>query len=73
MAEATCVGCGRKASECEEYDQYNPVEEDGTYAYDMFVCTACYMELIPLGLDVGPPEIIQGRIARLKKEKETKR
>ncbi len=66
--EIKCVGCGKNAEEVGEYDKDdNPVEEDGTYSNGKFVCTGCYIKLIPLGLDVGSPEQIQERIRNIPK------
>jgi len=64
---AICVGCGKTAGELEEYDDNNPVEEDGTYQDGKFVCTNCYVKLIDLGLDIGSPSQIQQNIRELKK------
>lgn len=55
----TCVGCYRDSLDLPEYNEENPVEEDGTYVDKKFVCTACYVELIFHGLDLGAPRIIQ--------------
>jgi len=63
-----CVGCGKDSGELEEYNEDDPVEQDGTFANGMFVCTECYVELIPLGLDVGTAEEIQQRTLNLTKE-----
>ena len=64
-----CVGCHKDASELEEYGKDTPVTEDGTYENRKFVCTECYMELIRIGLDVGPPSVIQIRMIQLRKTK----
>lgn len=61
MKDPICQGCECKASETGEYNKNNPVEEDGTYKNGKFVCTACYVKLIDLGLDIGEPMIIQRR------------
>ena len=63
-----CVGCGKTDTACGEYGYENPVEEDGTYADGKFVCTNCYMQLIPLGLSAGGARAIQARVVRLKKK-----
>lgn len=60
-----CVGCKKSVDQLKEYDDENPVEDDGTFANGKFVCTGCYVRLIPMGLDVGSPEIIQRRIQDL--------
>ena len=61
-SKVKCTGCGKSAAQTKEYDPIdNPVEEDGTYANDKFVCTSCYCVLVSLGLDVGSPEQIQLR------------
>jgi len=65
LKQPYCVGCGKTVSELPEYDKENPVQEDGTYKNNKFVCTACYTQLIPLGLDVGTPEVIQERMINL--------
>ena len=66
LSNAVCVGCGKKVSKLKEYGKYNPVQEDGTYKNYKFVCTKCYVKLIPLGLDVGTPEEIQERMIKIK-------
>lgn len=62
-----CVGCGKTDEECGEYDIDDPVENDGTYKDNKFVCTNCYVKLIPLGMDVGSPTMLQIKIDILKK------
>lgn len=62
---AICAGCHRTAAEVGEYNEENPVEEDGTFADGKFVCTACYIKLIAVGQDVGPPRLLQQRIKAL--------
>lgn len=67
-----CTGCGVTAEELVErgeYDDINDAKCDGTYANDKFVCTTCYIKLIPMGLDVGSPIAIQTN-ARLMFSKE---
>ena len=61
IKDAVCVGCGRKSGEIEEYDNDNPVQDDGTYTYQdkKFVCTDCYCKLISDHLDIGTPERVQ--------------
>lgn len=67
-APIACVGCSRTAESTGEYSEDNPVQKDGTYADGKFVCTTCYVKLIPLGLDVGKPLVIQDRIKNLVKK-----
>lgn len=62
---AVCVGCGKTDKQVGEYDKDNPVEEDGTYENGKFVCTSCYVQLIPLGRDVGTPAIVQQAMKEL--------
>lgn len=64
-----CVGCGKDSADLAEYDEDNPVIEDGTFQNDKFVCTECYIKLIPMGLDVGPPAVIQMRIIQFRARK----
>ena len=57
-----CTGCGVTAEELVKRGEYESIEDarsDGTYANDKFVCTCCYVKLIPMGLDVGSPAMIQ--------------
>lgn len=54
-----CTGCNRDSSELSEYTKDDPVTGDGTYADRKFVCTECYIKLIPAGMDVGTPHEIQ--------------
>ena len=42
-----CVGCGKTDKECGEYGTDNPVEEDGTFKDNKFVCPNCYVKLVP--------------------------
>lgn len=65
----TCAGCGIDSADTDEYNKSNPVGDDGTFAGKKFVCTHCYSALIPRGLDVGPPELIQERAAIFWKER----
>jgi len=65
-----CVGCDKDTSELGEYDEDSPAREDGTYADNKIVCTNCYIRLIPLGLDVGPPTVIQLRMKALRRQDE---
>lgn len=62
---AICVGCNRDSSKMLEYSKEMPVEDDGTYADGKFVCTACYLYLIDLGLDVGSPREMQANALRV--------
>ena len=65
-----CVGCKKDSSEMIEYTEDDTVTDDGTFEGNKFVCTTCYVLLIPLGLDVGSPAVIQQRMIDLvKKEK----
>jgi len=67
--DAICVGCGKTAGELEEYSDDNPVQEDGTYENNKFVCTNCYVKLIPRGMDTGTPFQVQNHmIAIARKE-----
>jgi hypothetical protein len=66
---AVCVGCLKTDQQTGEYDADNRVEDDGTFLNGKFVCTECYVELIPLGLDIGPPSVIQARIKKLMTER----
>ncbi len=63
--KAVCVGCGKNDLQTGEYNADDSVVDDGTYADGKFVCTECYVRLIPIGLDVGSPEIIQQRMKNL--------
>ncbi len=68
-----CVGCGRTDKECGEYGKDNPVEDDGTYADNKFVCTECYVVLVPYGLDVGPARQVQANMVKFKRLKEQRK
>jgi len=67
--DAICAGCGRTAGELAEYDNDNLVQDDGTYSDHKFVCTDCYIKLIPLKLDIGSPEEIQSRAKERRMER----
>lgn len=56
---AICVGCDQYAADLPDYSDENPVESDGTYAENKFVCTACYVFLVDVGKDVGSPYEVQ--------------
>ena len=59
-----CTGCGVTAQDLIDRGEYEDMQEvmmDGTYGNRKFVCTTCYCVLIPLGYDVGGPEVIQQR------------
>ena len=67
-----CVGCGKTDKECGEYDEEacgydEAVRQDGTYKNNKFICTNCYVRLIPMGWDVGSPDVLMNRIEMLKK------
>jgi hypothetical protein len=65
--DVICTGCGRSAAHPDIAIEYEVADDtvfgDGTYANGKFVCNACYSHLVPLGLDVGKPEVIQARAA----------
>ena len=67
---AICTGCLRDDQQVGEFTKDDPVEGDGTYEDGKFVCTECYVKLIPLGLDVGLPAFVQNmaRVNRAKAE-----
>ena len=65
---AICAGCKRKSSEFSEYYKDNPVEDDGTYANNHFVCNNCYIILIKRGMDIGTPIQLQNRASLLRVE-----
>lgn len=58
---AKCTGCDKVSHD----SGGEPVIEDGTYADNKYVCTACYLYLIDLGLDEGTPQQLQERAERL--------
>lgn len=63
---AICTGCKVDSRTLSEYDEDNPVTEDGTYFDGKFVCTACYCDLIRFKqprerADIGSPLVIQQR------------
>lgn len=62
---AVCVGCGQSSGDMPDYTDADPVESDGTYADGKFICTACYMFLIDLGLDIGTPQEMQDNAMKL--------
>ena len=63
---AICVGCNKDSRDMPvEYTDTDPIENDGTYADGKFVCTACYMYLIDVGLDVGTPQEVQANAIKL--------
>ena len=68
--EIFCAGCGITAEQA-GYSEDDPVEEDGTFANNAFVCDSCYCKLIVIGQDVGSPEKLQ-REARLLNNKSIK-
>ena len=63
---AICTGCGINSSELAEYNEDNPIKEDGTYSNNCFVCNTCYCRLIYLGLDIGDPKTLQERARTMK-------
>lgn len=62
---AICTGCNRDSKDIGCYNKENPVEDDGTFLNNKFVCTECYMDLINIGQDVGSPSQIQTAARRL--------
>jgi len=62
---AICAGCTAHHTTCGYDDENDRVEDDGSYADGKFVCDACYMHLVPRGLDVGTPEQLQERASKL--------
>lgn len=68
---AICTGCNRSSEEVGGYDEDNPVESDGTYLNNLFVCTDCYIELVAIGQDIGQPLKIQKAARRLSRRETT--
>ena len=54
---AICSGCGVESKDLTDYSVVNPVEEDGTFFDDQFVCDSCYTKLILMRNGAFQPDI----------------
>lgn len=58
---ATCSGCCADSKDLLDYNDDNPVEDDGTFSDGKFVCNECYCRLIDLREGNFKPDIGNAR------------
>jgi hypothetical protein len=54
---AVCTGCGIDSKDITDYTTDDPVENDGTFFDNQFVCDACYTRLIDMREGSFRPDI----------------